>query len=531
MRKKVSRRTKRVAASVSSSAKGQIRSKSATIHDLYSTRYRSLRQMKQVETSETERKQLSRAAKAALTQIERTLERKGTRIPTLKQHEQAVTARSEYAPGLLVVRCKQDVITAVPDLQTATIASVRALTLPTATEGPFKDLERKQLIKEVVPVFSRLTRGRSFAIAPTSVAASFATSVQDSENEDLRGINVLRLSKATDLREVEKSLENTPGIEYVHRVPRRWMTASGVPTPHQLPNDPMIEQQWNLRAIRWVHTSPLPDARTVKVAVLDTGVDITHPDLENILQTYIHEGTSALDIVGHGTHVCGILSAEMNNRVGIAGVCQCDLSVWKIFDDTPDPADGEYYVDEVNYQRALNAVRNSGMRVVSLSIGGTERSQTEEILFRRLINAGVTVVAAMGNEFNEGNPIEYPGAYSGIIAVGATGNSNRRAGFSNTGSHIKVCAPGVNILSTLPMTPSAARDQTQTKYAKWSGTSMATPHVSAVAALILAANPGLSPQQVADKLVSTASKVPAMKGQNITPEYGHGLLNVESAVS
>ncbi|HUK90867.1 MAG TPA: S8 family serine peptidase, partial [Blastocatellia bacterium] len=296
-------------------------------------------------------------------------------------------------------------------------------------------------------------------------------------------------------------------------------------------SDPMIGRQWALRAIGWFARAPLPDARGIKVGVLDTGVDITHPELQNMVQSYVHEGSSAVDVVGHGTHVCGILSAETNNGIGIAGVSQSDLNVWKIFDDTPDHHDGEYYVNEVMYQRALNAARSTGMSVVNLSIGGTAKSQTEEILFRRLANAGVTVVAAMGNEFEEGNPTEYPAKYPGVFAVGAVGRKLERARFSNTGSHIGLCAPGVNIISTLPLVPSAARKKSETQYAEWSGTSMATPHVSAAAALVIAANPNFTPTQVSNKLKSGAVKVAAMKGKSSTPEYGSGLLNLPGTLS
>lgn len=470
---------------------------------------------------------MKRAEKETKKGRERKVAAKPVRIAHLKPHEHTATTRQEYVPGLLVVRCKEDVVAGVPDIHAARIATVRTLSLPQAVEDPFQNLSQKQLIREVVPIFSRLTSGRSLSIAPTSVAASFAMSVRDSENEDLRGINMLRLSRSADLKQIEKELARTPGIEYVHRVPRRWMTATSRP----LPRDPMVDRQWNLRAIRWFNVDPLLSASTVKVAVLDTGVDITHPELENVVKTYIHEGASSDDIVGHGTHVSGIISAETNNNIGITGVCQCDLSVWKIFGDVPDSYDGEYYVDDVMYQRALNAARNAGIRVVNLSIGGTAHSRTEEFLFRRLINAGATVVAAIGNEFKEGNPTEYPGAYPGVIAVGATGKSNRRASFSNTGSHIAICAPGLNILSLLPVTPSAAREKDETGYAVWSGTSMATPHVSAVAALIIARYPDLSPQQVADRLKSTATKLSTMGNKSHTRDYGYGLLNVESAVS
>ncbi|HEX4900743.1 MAG TPA: S8 family serine peptidase, partial [Pyrinomonadaceae bacterium] len=370
-----------------------------------------------------------------------------------------------------------------------------------------------------------LTAGRSLSMAPRTVAAAFAVSVRDSENEDLRGINMLQLARSTDLKKVEKELAATPGIEYVHRVPRRWITA------RPRPNDPLLPRQWGLDSIGWFDPEPLPDASAIKVAVLDTGVDITHRDLENVVQSYVHEGTSGEDVVGHGTHVAGIIAAEINNNVGITGICECDLNVWKIFTDEPDPLDGEYYVDEVMYQRALNAVRNSGMRVLNLSIGGGSPSQTERMLFRRLIDAGVTVVAAMGNEFNEGNPIEYPSAYVNVIAVGAVGRTKRRASFSNTGAHISIAAPGKAIVSTLPLRASAARTSQETRYASWDGTSMATPHVTAAAALVLAQKPDLTPAQVRRRLTSTATKLTAMGTKNKTNEFGFGLLNIERAVS
>jgi len=413
----------------------------------------------------------------------------------------------------------------LPDVRHAGIASLKTFRLPTAVESPFKKLEEAGLIREVKPIFSRMTSGRSLSVAPTNVAAAFAMSVRDSENEDLRGITLLRLARSTDLKRVVKDLKNTPGIEYVHRVPRRWITA------RPKPNDPLFKNQWGLQAIGWLEADPLPDASAVKVGVLDTGVDITHPELENVVQTYIHDGASGEDIVGHGTHVSGIIAAETNNNVGISGTSRCDLSVWKVFTDTPDPEDGDFYVDEVMYQRALNAARNARMRVVNLSIGGGDPSETERILFRRLIDAGVTVVAAMGNEFEKGNPKEFPGAYPAVIAVGAIGKSKRRASFSNTGAHISVVAPGISIVSTLPMKASAARHADETRYASWDGTSMATPHVSAVAALVLAANPTFTPAQVRERLISTATKLAPMGNKTKTNEYGFGLLNLERAVS
>jgi subtilisin family serine protease len=446
-----------------------------------------------------------------------------SRIPRLAAHEHDAE-RPEYAPDLLMVKCKEDVVRNVPDIQAAHVAAVRALKLPDVVESPFEHLVKQNLLREVRPVFSRLTNGRSLSIAPTSVAAAFGTSVRDSENEDLKGLNMLRLSRSADLNKIEKDLRSTPGIDYVHKVPRRWMAIAK-------PNDPLLARQWGLGATRWLQLKRLPNATTVKVGVLDTGVDRTHPELMDVVKSYIHEGASSIDIVGHGTHVSGIIAAHINNKIGISGISHCDLSVWKIFSDQPDPTDGEYYVDDVMSQRALNAARNAGMRVINLSIGGTARSQTEEFLIRRLITAGCTVVAAMGNEFKEGNPKEYPAAYPGVIAVGATTRSNRRASFSNTGKHISIAAPGQNILSTLPLLRSAARGTDETKYAEWSGTSMATPHVTAAISLLIARHPDLTPQQVVERLNSTATKLPASKPKDFTREFGHGLLNIEAALS
>ncbi len=474
----------------------------------------------------------SRKQKAArqtrATRSRESLRKESSAVPARIVHKAAhqhSAARQKYAPGQLIVRCKEDVTRGLPDVRRASIASLHTFSLPAAVESPFKQLEEQGLIREVKPIFSRMTSGRSLSVAPTNVASAFAMSVRDSESDDLRGITLLRLARSTDLKKVEKDLANTPGIEYVHRVPRRWITA------RPQPNDPLFKRQWGLQAIGWLNVDPLPDATTVKVAVLDTGVDMTHRDLENVVQTYIHEGASSEDIVGHGTHVSGIIAGEINNNVGISGICRCDLSVWKVFTDTPDPEDGEFYVDEVMYQRALNAVRASGMRAVNLSIGGGDPSETERLLFRRLIDAGVTVVAAMGNEFKEDNPIEFPGAYPGVIAVGAVGRTRRRASFSNTGAHISIAAPGIGIVSTLPLKASAARSADETRYASWDGTSMATPQVTAVAALIIAANPTFTPAQVRERLISTATKLSAMGNKNRTNEYGHGLLNVQKALS
>ena len=217
-----------------------------------------------------------------------------------------------------------------------------------------------------------------------------------------------------------------------------------------------------------------------------------------------------------------------NNDVGISGVSNASLHVWKIFSD--EQYRGDYYVEPRMIQRALNAARGRAIRAVNLSIGGTEYDRTEAMLIRRLIESGCTVVAAMGNEYAEGNRIQYPGALPDVIAVGAVDEVGRRASFSNTGRHIDVVAPGVNILSTLPTRTFGYRDPADTDYNAWDGTSMATPHVAAACALIQAKHPAWSPRQIARRLTSTAARVPAMRSTRKSRAYGHGLLDLAAAL-
>jgi subtilisin family serine protease len=118
-----------------------------------------------------------------------------------------------------------------------------------------------------------------------------------------------------------------------------------------------------------------------------------------------------------------------------------------------------------------------------------------------------------------------------VIAVGALDEANRRASFSNTGRHIVLSAPGVNILSTLPMKTSPARGKIDTKYNAWDGTSMATPHVAAAAALVISQHPDWTPKQVANRLMATATRVREMGKKKKTTQHGAGLLNLKDGLS
>jgi subtilisin family serine protease len=209
--------------------------------------------------------------------------------------------------------------------------------------------------------------------------------------------------------------------------------------------------------------------------------------------------------------VAGIIAAVRNNTIGIRGITNSTkiMSLKAL-----DPYSARGY-----YQAIRHATDHA--QVINFSLGGGH-DPTEETLIRRAINKGVIVVAAMGNDKQRGNSKSFPAAIGKVIAVGATDETDKIASFNCTGTHIDLVAPGVNILSTIPTYPSSLASGTD--YEAWPGTSMATPMVSAAAALCLAKKPGASLAQVRKALVEGADKVSSQSGFDAT--YGHGRLNV-----
>lgn len=281
-----------------------------------------------------------------------------------------------------------------------------------------------------------------------------------------------------------------------------------------LPNDPLyVPYQWNIRRIRGDQAWRLAKGNgKVTVAVVDTGIDLKHPDLVQHLRpgyNSLREAALPQDDVGHGTHVAGIIAAQINNVDGIAGLSWYNpLMPIKVLDETGSG-------DSFAVAQGIIWATDRGAKVINLSLGNYAQGKFLHDAVKYAYKRDVLLVAAAGNESTD--QLSYPAAYPEVLAVTATDEKNRTAPFSNFGSHIDLAAPGVHIASTFP-------DQA---YAALSGTSMAAPHVSAVAALVRSAYPHLKNSDVMNILRQSATDIgkPRFDSQS-----GYGLLNAEQAL-
>lgn len=262
----------------------------------------------------------------------------------------------------------------------------------------------------------------------------------------------------------------------------------------------------------------------IKVAIIDTGIDTSHPDLKNNLKG----GVSAVaytrnynDDNGHGTHVAGIVAA-IDNEIGVIGVGpKIDLYAVKVLN-----RNGSGYLSDVI--EGLDWAIQNKMQVVNMSLGTASNVLSFQEAIKRVNAAGIVQVAAAGN--NYGGAVSYPAAYPEVIAVSATDSADVIANFSSVGPQVDLAAPGVSIYSTYK----------GSIYATLSGTSMAAPHITGVAALVLSvpakcqylldAIPGCSPAEVQKRLEDTAEQVKPDTISGKDNLYGAGLVDAEKAV-
>ncbi|WP_081752712.1 S8 family peptidase [Kallotenue papyrolyticum] len=263
--------------------------------------------------------------------------------------------------------------------------------------------------------------------------------------------------------------------------------------PALVPNDPDQGRQYawsTLGAYQgWYHNQGSP---TVIIAVVDTGVQLDHPDLrDKLVSGYDLVDHDALpeDGHGHGTHVAGIAGAITNNGLGVAGTCPaCRLMPVRVLNN-----DGSGTLVEV--ADGILWAAEHGAQVINLSLSGTSDSWVLQDALNRAWERGALPVCAAGNDWQFGGASVYPAKYSVCTAVAATDQADAIASFSNRGTWVELAAPGVAIYSTW----------IGSGYRTISGTSMATPHVAGVAGLLAAQ--GLNNQQIRARLCATADTI------------------------
>lgn len=316
----------------------------------------------------------------------------------------------------------------------------------------------------------------------------------------------------------EHAVAGISGVKYVER--DLVVQALGKPVPPQ----PVQVLPWGVDRVNADLVWASYTADRVKVAVVDTGINTSHPDLFGNLKggmSAVSYTRSYNDDNGHGSHVAGIIAA-MNNSIGVIGVAPAaDLYAVKVLD-----RNGSGYLSDII--EGLQWVVANHINVVNMSLGTSSYSASFDSAVRQTIASGVVVLAAAGNSGPSANTVMYPAKFAGVIAVSATNSdsSNTIASFSSRGPEVDLAAPGVGVFSTY-------KNQS---YATLSGTSMASPHVAGVAALVLSSPIGADdlnknsvwdPNEVELRLERTAQDLGTA---GFDTNYGNGLVRADLAV-
>jgi thermitase len=299
-------------------------------------------------------------------------------------------------------------------------------------------------------------------------------------------------------------------------------------------NDPMSTDQYALDRVQarqaWDITEGDPE--TI-IAIVDTGIDLTHPDLKDKLlpgfsalkdKVDDHNQTKGGDDNGHGTHCAGIAAGIGNNGQGISGMAHKNKVI------PVRVLGGAGSGSLFSIAKGIDWAATSGAKVISMSLGGPSSAMDMVVdrAVQKALKNNVSVVAAMGNSGKEEHSV--PACLKGVIAVGATDSTDKKASFSTWGDNISVSAPGVQILSTMPTYPVFLTEEygISQNYAKLSGTSMATPAVSGIVGLLRSQFPNLNVAQVKEKLQNSTDDQGAAGFDKL---YGFGRVNAFKAVS
>lgn len=354
--------------------------------------------------------------------------------------------------------------------------------------------------------------------------------------EKISGLEVykLQIPEGVSVEEMVFALSQNPDVEYAEP---NYKTRLAV-----TPNDSLFTYQYYLHNTGQEIGAPgSPEGKSnadinapagweetkgsdsVLIAIIDTGVDLLHPDLKNKIHSggrdFINDDFDATDDYGHGTIVASVAAAETNNREGIAGVAwSSKILPVKVMDEN----------GEGDYSELIAGIKwaaDNGASVINLSLGGDEPSISLRNSLKDAHDKGVVIVAATGNDSAS---VLYPAAYDDYcLAVAATDYEDLHVDWSNFGSQVDVAAPGVRIVGAVPTWywgPGSF------PYAFGSGTSLSTPQVAGLAALLKALKPWLTVAEIMDVIRYSADDVNAKEHPGRDDYLGYGRLNMEKAL-
>lgn len=366
-------------------------------------------------------------------------------------------------------------------------------------------------------------------IKPVAEATDKSVEIMAQSSPGVSQVYALEMAPGTDPQAAIASITQAPQVEYAEPNYIAGMTANPVDVPAYLePDDPYYKYQWNLAAIQMPTAWEISTGEGVIVAIIDTGVDFKAPDMQAVKRLtgydFVNDDEDPTDDQGHGTHVAGTVAESTNNGMGVASVAfNAQILPIKSLDNK---GQGSYE----NIIKGVVYAVDQGAKVINMSLAGRNSSQAlkEAVTYAR--NRGVLVVAAAGNS---GSTVEYPAAYNDLVlSVGATRFDNTRADYSNFGAEIDIMAPGGDVDVDLNgdgfgdgiIQQTLSSSGEGYSYRFFEGTSMASPHIAGVAALMYSVKPNASPAEIEAAMVQTALNL-GDKNQ-----YGAGLVQAASAL-
>ena len=331
-----------------------------------------------------------------------------------------------------------------------------------------------------------------------SLVAVFPDSIKDASIYSLKGVKNVAEDKYLRWIEAAPASMNAVPLPTVEHALSMIRSGDGWTAPVFSEIRPEVdpaekEIPWGVKRVNAAAAWNYNAGQGVKVAIIDTGMDFTHPDLAPHYKggwNAVTPGASPMDDQGHGTHVSGTIGAVKDLK-GVVGVApEADLYAVKVLDKN---GSGQYSWIVAGIEWAVN----NGMNVINMSLGGGSGTEALKLIMEKAHAAGIAIVCAAGND---SGPVNYPAKYPQAIAISASDSADKIASFSSRGAEIVIIAPGVSIYST----------KKGGGYTSMSGTSMACPHAAGLAALAVGAG-AKTAEEVRTALRAAATPLPNLK--------------------